>query len=52
MKEEPVEPDEETAQAYLRRICKHGMRRNGVCLFCGQAVTSLPAENTKLSEFH
>jgi hypothetical protein len=31
----------------LRRICKHGMRRGGVCVFCGEAVTSLPAESTQ-----
>ena len=31
----------------LRKICKHGMRRGGVCIFCGEVATSLPAESTQ-----
>ena len=41
------EVGEANARAYLRRICKHGMRRGGVCVFCGETVTSLPADSTQ-----
>ena len=41
------EVGEENARAYLRRICKHGMRRKGVCVFCGEKITSLPEDDVQ-----